>query len=73
MSTLLNDEIQWVLANSDRYDNFEHQCRVITNITKRYVRNEMLKPIQKWAKTKYIRDEVALLEYFNLQDTSMWR
>lgn len=47
--SLLQDEIDWILANQHRYEGPMHARAVIGNIEKRYKLTAAHKAVQKWA------------------------
>lgn len=68
MSRLLEDEIEWVRNNPHRYEGPYHQKAVINNITKRYRMTEAQKLVDLWAKTKWVKHEHAVLQFFGKGD-----
>lgn len=76
MNSLVMWEITWVLSHPELYRDEEHQVMVCARIYARYAINEykasFMPKLQRWSKTKYVKDELALLEHFGLENNSMW-
>lgn len=68
-------EMEWVLKHPERYRDFQHQVEVCARIFARYKVNEykasFMPKLQRWAKTKYVKDELILLEHFGLENESI--
>ena len=64
--SLLQDEIDWILANQHRYEGPMHARAVIGNIEKRYKLAEAKKAVQKWADHATTGNAFAVQDVFEV-------